>query len=298
MPYLSAIRRFNALILLLLGVGYLSPAHGAVVYCYEKDRATVQLREATDCKGEVLNEADAKQMKEELRRARIKRALQPKSERLQGPRAHGTGFFVTDGGLVLTNNHVIDICKKVIWIDTTDGQEGTATVLGTDTVNDLALLKTTVKAPATAVFRSPVDIGAGGEISVIGYGTIKLPPLKPRLIPGTFQSPNKAGTRLTMKVAVRPGNSGGPVLDNSGHVIGVVFAQLNTPAVYKQNHKLILDRGFAISNPVAFRFLEQHGVAFRRTSDGEPRSRETVFKEAKPFIARVSCPLDPQTATK
>jgi len=186
----------------------------------------------------------------------------------------------------------------VIWIDTTDGQEGTATVLGADPANDLALLRTTVKPPATAIFRNPVDIGSGGEISVIGYGTRKLPPIKPNLVAGTFQSPNEAGTRLLMKVAVRPGNSGGPVLDDSGRVIGVVYAQLNTPAVFKKEHKLILDRGFAVSNPVAFRFLERHGVAFQRTAEGKPRPRETIFEEAKPFIARVSCPREPRQAKK
>lgn len=261
-----------------------------VVHCYDAARAVLQSRMAEDCTGEIVSDTDAQRIKAKLRRDRIKRAMQPKSERHQGPRGHGTGFFVTDDGLVVTNNHVVEACKQVIWIDTTDGQEGTATLVGTDKANDLALLKTDLKAPAIAVFRNPVDIGRGGEISVIGYGTYKLPPLRPKLTAGTFHAPNQAGTRLQMAVAVRPGNSGGPVLDSSGHVIGVVYAQINTPEVYKRHGKLILDRGFAISNPVALRFLERHGVDYRRTATSEPRSRETVFKEAKPFIARVSCP--------
>ena len=77
----------------------------------------------------------------------------------------------------MTNHHVIDACKRVIWIDTTDGQEGTATVVASDPANDLALLKTNLKVPAIAIFRTPVETGSGGEISVIGYGTHKLPPL-------------------------------------------------------------------------------------------------------------------------
>jgi hypothetical protein len=194
--------------------------------------------------------------------------------------------------MVVTNHHVIEACKSVIWIDTTDGQEGTATVIGTDAANDLALLKTTLKAPAIATFRNPVAIDAGGDISVIGYGTHKLPPLRPKLTPGTFGAPNRNNTRLQMQVAVRPGNSGGPVLDASGHVIGVVYAQLNTPAVFKKRGKLILDRGYAISNPVALRFLQEHKVDYLRTAKSNPRPRDVVFKEAKPFIARVSCPRE------
>lgn len=280
--------------LFFLSVSTLSSANPqlSVVHCYDKERGVVQPRLAKDCSGETLTDAEAKRIKTKLHRERIKRAMQPKSERHQGPRGHGTGFFVTGDGMVVTNHHVIDACKSVIWIDTTDGQEGTATVVASDAANDLALLKTTLNAPAIAVFRNPVDINAGGEISVIGYGTHKLPPLRPKLTPGTFGTPNRNNTRLQMEVAVRPGNSGGPVLDASGHVIGVVYAQLNTPAFFKKRGELVLDRGYAISNPVALRFLEQNKVDYRRTSKSAPRSRDVVFKEAKPFIARVSCPRE------
>lgn len=287
-----------ALILLPVFSSRQASAETSVVHCYDPDRKVVQPRMSDDCDGEVLNEEEAKRVKARLHRDRIKRAMKPKSKRHQGPRGHGTGFFVTDNGLVVTNNHVIDGCKGVIWIDTTDGQEGTATVIGTEPENDLALLKTTVRAPATAVFRTPVDIDRGGEISVIGYGTHKLPPLRPKLVAGKFRARNNAGTRLQMAVAVRPGNSGGPVLDASGHVIGVVFAQINTPAVYKSRGELILDIGYAISNPVALRFLKRHNVAYRHAASGEPRPSKTVFKEAKPFIARVSCPRDSKTVKK
>lgn len=283
----------NCIILLVFFlIAVVSPASAQrnVVQCYDKKRDVVQPRFAADCKGEALSDAEAKKIKTRLHRERIKRAMKPKSERHQGPRGHGTGFFVTDSGLVVTNNHVIEKCTKVIWIDTTDGKEGTAKVVGTDKENDLALLKTTLKAPATATFRNPIGLGPGSAISVIGYGTEKLPPIRPKLLSGTFEGPNRAGTRLQMEVAVRPGNSGGPVLDSGGHVVGVVYAQVNTPALYKKKGELILDRGFAISNPVALRFLDSYNVAYKRTEKSEPRSREALFKHAKPFIARVSCP--------
>ncbi len=290
MTFFFALRRASLLILLtLLATPSVASQH-SVVQCYDKKRNTVQPRLAENCQGDVLSDAEAKRIKAKLHRERVKRAMQPKSERHQGPRGHGTGFFVTRDGLVVTNNHVIAACKKVIWIDTTDGQQGTATIVGTDKANDLALLKTTLAAPAIAKFRTPVTIGQGGEISVIGYGTHKLAPIRPKFVAGTFDAPNSNGTRLKMSVAVRPGNSGGPVLDASGHVIGVVYAQLNTPAVFKKHGRLILDRGFAISNPVALRFLESHDVDYSSTAKDDPRPRETIFKQAKPFIARVSCP--------
>ena len=69
-----------------------------------------------------------------------------------------------------------------------------------------------------------------------------------------------------MKVAVRLGNSGGPVLYTSGHSIVGVYAQINTPAIFKKRGELILDRGFEISNPIALRFLECHKVDYLRTA--------------------------------
>lgn len=265
-------------------------AQAAVVQCYDKARGVIQPKTQDKCDGEILSREEAAKVKAELRRERIKRAKQPKSEREQGPRGHGTGFFVSTDGKIVTNNHVIAECKNTIWVDTTDGQQGTAVVLGTDPANDLALLAGTIKAPAVAIFRSPDIIAPGSDITVIGYGTTKLPPIRPHLTPGTFQSHNGNGTRFQMQAAVRPGNSGGPVLDDSGYVAGVVYAQLNTVKTFQARGELILDRGFAISNPVVFGFLATHDVDIQRAPARKPRPRDAIFKEAKPFIARISCP--------
>jgi serine protease Do len=283
-------RRIAMLAVPIWLAGFVNPAETAVVQCYDKARGVIQPRLEEKCAGQILDEAEAARIKAELRRERIRRATRPKSEREIGPRGHGTAFFVTADGKIVTNNHVIAGCKRVIWIDTTDGQKGTATVIGTDKANDLALLATTLKAPAVAVFRNPTLLPAGDAVTMIGYGTIKLAPIKPRVTPGVYQGSNRTGTRFQMKAAVRPGNSGGPVLDDSGYVVGVVYAQLNTVATFKKSGKLIIDRGFAISNPMVFRFLESLNVDFRRAPPRAPRSRDTIFREAKPFIARISCP--------
>ncbi|MEX2617669.1 MAG: serine protease [Alphaproteobacteria bacterium] len=280
----------TALVLVLHSTEKPVAAQAAVIQCHDKERGVVQPKTPDKCDGEILSREDAAKVKAELRRERIRRANQPKSEREQGPRGHGTGFFVSADGKIVTNNHVIAECRKTIWVDTTDGQQGTAVVLGADPGNDLALLASTLQAPAVAVFRSPDIIAPGSDITVIGYGTTKLPPIRPHVTPGTFQSHNTSGTRFQMRAAVRPGNSGGPVLDDSGYVAGVVFAQLNTVKTFQARGELILDQGFAISNPVVFGFLSGLGVDFRRAPARAPKPRDAIFQEAKPFIARISCP--------
>jgi serine protease Do len=275
---------------LLLIAALPSPAAADVVQCYDEARGVIQPRTEDKCDGTVLSNEEAAKLKAKLRRDRIMRAKQPKSEREQGPRGHDTGFFVTEDGKVVTNNHVIDGCQQVIWIDTTDGQQGTAVVLATDAQNDLALLASDLKAPAVATFRKPDILRPGSDVTVIGYGTTKLPPIRPHLTPGTYKAHNGSRTRFQMSAAVRPGNSGGPVLDDSGYVAGVVYAQVNTVKTFQMKGELILDQGFAISNPVVFQFLDKNGVAFHSAKARDPRPRDTIFNEAKPFIARVSCP--------
>jgi serine protease Do len=215
--------------------------------------------------------------------------MKPREERNKGPRGHGTGFFVTNDGHIITNHHVIEKCKGAIWADSTDGRAGKIHVIDTDKRNDLALLKASFQPRATAVFLAPVRAKKGEDVIVIGYGTHKLAPIKPHITKGAFEITNPAGTRFRMDAAVRPGNSGGPVLDASGHVIGVVFAQVNTVTTYKSTGKLILDKGFAITNAMVFRLLEKNGVAYARNTAGPKFSAETIFDAAKPFITRISC---------
>ncbi|MBL4720328.1 MAG: trypsin-like peptidase domain-containing protein [Alphaproteobacteria bacterium] len=262
------------------------------VHCYDEERGVLHKRRVDNCAGRVLSNTEADTVRAALkakRLKRLKRAMQPRAERNKGPRGHGTGFFVTRDGHIITNNHVIEKCKGDIWADSTDGRASKTRVLDTDKRNDLALLKATFPPRATAIFQAPVRAKKGEDIVVIGYGTHKLAPIKPHVTKGIFEMTNPAGTRFRMDAAVRPGNSGGPVLDSSGHVIGVVFAQVNTVNTYKSTGKMVLDKGFAITNPLVFRLLEKNEIAYTRISSGSKFSSDQIFKASKSFITRISC---------
>jgi serine protease Do len=262
------------------------------VHCYDEERGVLHKRRVDNCAGRVLSDTEADTVRAALkakRLQRLKRAMKPREDRNKGPRGHGTGFFVTSDGHIITNHHVIEKCKGAIWADSTDGRASKTQLIDTDKRNDLALLKASFQPRATAVFQAPVRAKKGEDVIVIGYGTHKLAPIKPHITKGAFEIINPAGTRFRMNAAVRPGNSGGPVLDASGHVIGVVFAQVNTVTTYKSTGKLVLDKGFAITNPLVFRLLEKNEVAYSRNAAGPKFSAETIFNAAKPFITRISC---------
>ena len=273
-------------------VGRTSNAESMLVQCYDEARGVLNKSRVDDCIGRAVSESEATTIRAALKAKRLKRlrqAMKPREKRNTGPRGHGTGFFITAAGHIITNNHVIDSCKGAIWVDSTDGQASTVTVIDTDKRNDLALLKGGFPAPATAVFRSPVDIHKGEDVIVIGYGTHKLAPIKPHITKGLFDRVYGGGTRIKMAAAVRPGNSGGPVLDANGQVIGVVYAQLNTVSTFKATGKVILDQGFAITNPLVFRLLEKHNITYTRGKPDQPITQGLLFDAAKPFMAKISC---------
>jgi hypothetical protein len=72
-------------------------------------------------------------------------------------------------------------------------------------------------------------------------------------------------------------------------VIGVIFAEPNTPKIFKETGQVVKDIGYAIRNAVVLDFLDRHGVAWRSEAGGASLTREQAFDAAKPFVARIGC---------
>jgi len=102
----------------------------------------------------------------------------------------------------------------------------------------------------------------------------------------------KRGTRpgrYSMNIDVRRGNSGGPVLDRAGRVIGVVVAKVNTPGVYAATGRLVQNVGIAIRLSVALDFLRKDDVAIRELSTTSPLTEAELFSKAHQFVGQVGC---------
>jgi putative serine protease PepD len=143
-----------------------------------------------------------------------------------GGTATGSGFVVSADGYVVTNDHVIDGASSVK-VKIGDGKELTAKVVGTDPSTDLALLKvstsTTLK-PLTLADSSSVQVGAATYAIGNPYGLDRtLTTGVVSALHRSIESPNGYAINgvLQTDAALNPGNSGGPLLDASGHVIGV-----------------------------------------------------------------------------
>jgi S1-C subfamily serine protease len=150
------------------------------------------------------------------------------------PHAIGSGFFVTRDGYLLTNFHVVKDAEKVKIQYKKELFE--AKVIETDKLDDLAVLKVDGRTfPALAI--SPKDsVGLGQEVFTIGFPNIQMQGIEPKYTDGKISS--LAGmedddSEYQVSVPLQPGNSGGPLCDANGQVVGVVVARLNDMAVMK-----------------------------------------------------------------
>ena len=282
-----------ALVCLAAGASAQQPAPGAdlVVDCLDEERGTVTRALASECNGPVVSEEKARSVREERIRA-IQRAVKSREQPVFTDKrmvSIGTGFFVSDGGRVVTNRHVVDHCDALS-VETTAGQTASAQVLQVDDRLDMALLQANLATPAVAVFQVNDTVPPGGTIVVIGYPDQGLAPLKPVMTTGAMaKRDRRSGERLAVIAEVRRGNSGGPVLDQWGNVVGVIHAKIDTVKNYAETKQVIRNVGFAISTPAVLRFLDRTGTNYRMNALGTPLSPDQLFERARPFVVRVGC---------
>jgi S1-C subfamily serine protease len=261
------------------------------VWCHDAGRDLVRRAAPGDCTGTAVDDAEAARIKAE-RIERVRRRLQGRAPPVAGQRRRGsgTGFFVSADGHLITNNHVVDGCTAIS-VAPAGGDEGKAELLAADAGHDLALLKIAARPDGVAAFRHPATLHQGEDIAVVGYPLHGLVTIKPILVTGQVYigtQPPRADM-FAMSIDIRRGNSGGPVLDRSGRIVGVVVAKVNTPGVFAATGQLVRDLGYAIRLPVTVDFLRRHGVAPTPDAAFTDLDDEALFARARAFVARIGC---------
>lgn len=144
----------------------------------------------------------------------------PDSERPS--RGQGSGFIVSDDGIILTNAHVVADAETVK-VKLTDKREFTARVIGIDRPTDVAVLKIEAENLPTVPLGNPDSTSVGDWVLAIGapFGfensvTAGIISAKSRSLPSEGYVPF-----IQTDVAINPGNSGGPLLNLNGEVVGI-----------------------------------------------------------------------------
>ena len=212
----------------------------------------------------------------------------------------GTGFVISASGHIVTNHHVIHGCIGDIKGNLTGEAPSTLRVVNSDRANDLALLQ-----GPTASFKSYARIRdramhSGDSIVAIGFPYRGLLSSDFTVTTGIVSSLSGLynDTRLLqISAAVQPGNSGGPLFDMSGDVVGVVSAKLDALRVAERTGTIPENINFAIKTGAIRDFLDNSVVAYETSAPGAELKTSDIAGNARAYTLLISCTASEQTET-
>lgn len=207
------------------------------------------------------------------------------------PDASGTGFILNDRGHVLTNHHLVANCRTLRARPSGEPARA-ASVVATDRGNDLVLLKVEGATPVYAGFREGPSIRLADGVVAVGYPLLGLLSSQATVTTGAVNA--LAGLDddsrfLQMSAPVQPGNSGGPLLDLSGNIVGVVDAKLDAVSVVEATGDIPQNVNFAIKAAVARSFLEANNVPYETAPSTAVLSAADVAERALQFTVLIEC---------
>ncbi len=187
----------------------------------------------------------------------------PGSSQLQ--QKSGSGFFVSAQGHILTNFHVVDGCET-LKVSSSDRLRMDAAVVQVEKVDDLALLKVNTTPSASAEFRGSARLVQGETVTAYGFPLVGTLSSSGNVSSGLITA--LAGLRnnareLQISVPVQPGNSGGPLADQSGAVVGIVSSKLDALKTAKVTQDIPQNVSFAIKASAAIDLLSANNVDYK-----------------------------------
>jgi len=207
------------------------------------------------------------------------------------PSGHGSGFVVGNGKYVITNHHVIDGAKKVA-VRNGIGKVTKATVAAISKDYDLAILELSNPYPKSYSIDAKdfVMPKAGDDVISIGYPGIGITYEQPTITQGIISKvfDDEMGIFLTT-AAINSGNSGGPLFNLNGKLVGVSFAALDKKKWLDEMGQIPTDMGYAIkSNMIKEVFKHDKSVPVKSAK----YDKATIYEKMLPSIALVVVLLD------
>ena len=199
----------------------------------------------------------------------------------------GSGFAIADGMFIITSNHVVDGCADINVPDV-----GSATVLRSDRRADLAILKPNRPLTAGLRFRSGHPVRLGEEIIVIEFplrGLLSSPPTVTTGIISSLAGIRDDRTEMQISAPVQPGNSGGPVLDRAGNVVGVVESKLDAIKAARLTGDVPQNVNFAVHSAIVTSLLGSYSIHYDFGSFEKEKPIAEIVSDALPTIVAIEC---------
>lgn len=207
------------------------------------------------------------------------------------PGSIGSGIIIDTKGHILTDEHVVRGCVQPTVTDTA-GHSVKAEITARDGANDIALLSTTHSWTEPAALRDGHDPRLGDGVVVAGYPLGGL--LGSGLIVTTgslsaLSGLNDDSRMFQISAPIQPGDSGGPVLDQSGHLLGMVSATLNSMTLAAAAGIIPQNVNFALKTVIIQNFLQMHQIDYAHGAPANDLQSGEVGELARKFTVRVDC---------
>lgn len=209
----------------------------------------------------------------------------------------GSGFFVSNEGHIITNEHVVRNCKKLAAVDQNRNQIPLVLI---DTFKDcdIALLKAGIRPRNTAKFGKINNIQQGDTIVTYGFPLAGILSSSGNVSTGLITATEGLGDNpnmLQISAPVQPGNSGGPLADTTGAVIGLIVGKINSNFFVKTFDDIPQNINFAIKEEPVLQFLNKNKVVIRHVNSNENLSMRTLTEKLKEITVQIVCEIQDET---
>ncbi len=214
----------------------------------------------------------------------------------------GTGFVISTNGHIVTNHHVIDGCVGEIHGNLSGESPIALRLVSGDETNDLALLQGSGSSFKDVATIREKAIHPGDAVVAIGYPFHGLLTSDFTVTTGIVSSLSGLlnDTRyLQISAAIQPGNSGGPLLDSGGNVVGMVAAKLNAIKFVKATGDIPENINFAIKTGTLRDFLDNSVVSYQTSEAKSDLKTADIAHNARAYTLLISCTAtEPSQAAK
>ena len=199
----------------------------------------------------------------------------------------GSGFFVSSEGHVITNHHVIDGCNttKVSF----KGNQIDAQILAVDKMNDIAILKTNIK-PNSIFPISNEDVSLLEDVVVAGYPLGKKVSSAIKTHKGVVTALAGAGdnySNFQTDAAINAGNSGGPIMNQKGNIVGIAVATWVQEGVQGVHFGIKSSTLKTFANSNSLKFAQTNNKELSNKDLGKLITEATVYLECHMTVANI-----------
>jgi serine protease Do len=185
------------------------------------------------------------------------------------------GLFVSAEGHILTTSAAVRDCRNI-----TSSHGGHITKMASDDASDLALLMSSEKPSAWASFRGGNQPRVAEPVMTMGFpiGTIS-----------ALAGLGNDGRMMEISTPTQLGNSGSPVLDQSGSVVGIVAGKMNAAQVAGATGDITQNANFAVSLGTIQSFLDSHAVPYVVNDSTETTNYSEIAAQAMGYTVLLEC---------